>query len=71
MPLTKSEDEAMRHHDIFMGQHQGWKKVAAALHMTPKELWHAVRTGTIKAVETHERVYIIPPDEELRLTGKL
>lgn len=61
----------MRHHDIFMGQKEGWKQVAAALNMMPEELWHAVRTGKIKAVETHERVYVIPPDEELRLTGKI
>ncbi len=62
---------ARHDYDIFMGQKQGWKDVAAALKMTPDELWTAVRTGKIKAVETHERVYIIPPDEELRLTGTI
>ncbi len=65
------ETDAMRHHSIFMGHKEGWKDVAAGLDMTAEELWHAVRTGKIKAVETHERVYIIPPNEELRLTGKI
>jgi len=65
------ETDAMKHHDIFMGQKEGWKQVAEALGMTPQQLWDAVRTSKIKAVETHERVYVIPPDEELRLTGKI
>lgn len=64
-------DDAMRHHDIFMGRKEGWRQVAESLNMTPEELWQAVRTGKIKAVETHERAYVIPPDEELRLTGKI
>lgn|GEM_PF-2436671 len=70
-PKAHDDSSGMRHHDIFMGQRQGWSEVAKVLGMTPDELWHAVRTGKIKAVETHERVYIIPPDEELRLTGKI
>ncbi len=58
-------------YQVYMGQKEGWKDVAAALGMTPDQLWEAIRTKKIKAVESHERVYIIPPDEELRLTGKI
>ncbi|MBI4361214.1 hypothetical protein HY572_05580 [Candidatus Micrarchaeota archaeon] len=58
-------------YQIYMGEKEGWKQVASALGMTEDELWLAVRTKKIKAVESHERVYIIPPDEELRLTGRI
>lgn len=58
--MAEQSDDALHHHDIFMGQKQGWKQVAAALGMTAEELWHAVRTKKIKAVETHERIYVIP-----------
>ncbi len=68
---TPDDSTAMRHHEVFMGQKEGWAEVGKALGLTAKELWTAVRTGKIKSVETHERVYIIPPDEELRLTGKI
>ena len=63
--------QPMDAYDIFMGPLEGWHAVGKALGMSAEELWKAVRTGSIKAVETHERIYIIPPDEELRLTGKI
>ncbi|MBI5226477.1 hypothetical protein HY994_04570 [Candidatus Micrarchaeota archaeon] len=69
--MKPHDDSAMRHHEIYMGQKEGWTEVGKELGLSAKELWTAVRTGKIKSVETHERVYIIPPDEELRLTGNL
>lgn len=60
-----------QNYQIYMGEKEGWTQVSKALDMTEDELWHAVREKKIKAVESHERVYIIPPDEELRLTGKI
>jgi hypothetical protein len=62
---------AKNDYQIFMGKKEGWREVSSALGMTEDELWKAVRNRTIKAVESHERVYIIPPNEELRLTGKV
>ncbi len=57
--------------DIFMGKYEGWTAVAKELGMTSEMLRMKVRRKEIKAQELHDRVIVIPPDEQLRLTGKV